>query len=347
MYEDQTENVIRTRMLNNSPSALSKAEGDSVWDSQSPVAIELAQGYIAIDKFIELAFNPSGTYLDLRVADRGLSRKAATKATGVVTVSGAENSVIPAGTDFATPLGIYFLTNTAATISAAGTVDIAITAEEAGAFGNVAAHAISVIPRGLTGVLSVDNTSATTGGTDIESDADLLARYKYAIQNPATSGNAAQYRQWAMEIDGVGDARVVPLWNGAGTVKVLLLDEANIPASATIIDAVATHIEAERPIGATVTVVAATGLSIDVTATLTLASGYTLAGVKTAIDAAIVAYLAGIAFKQSYVSYSSIAGIILDTPGVLEFTGLTVNTGTANISVGNTQVAIIGTTTFS
>lgn len=59
---------------------------------------------------------------------------------------------------------------------------------------------------------------------DQETDDELRARYYIKIQTPATSGNAYHYRLWSKEVSGVGDAKVYPLWNGNGTVKVLIID---------------------------------------------------------------------------------------------------------------------------
>ena len=71
---------------------------------------------------------------------------------------------------------------------------------------------------GLTGYQS----EAAAGGTDAESDAALLARIRERVQRPPTSGNGYQYRQWAMEIPGVGNAKVVELPSGPGTVGITL-----------------------------------------------------------------------------------------------------------------------------
>ena len=39
------------------------------------------------------------------------------------------------------------------------------------------------------------------------------------VSLPATSGSKYHYIQWAKEINGVGNAKCLPLWNGNGTVK--------------------------------------------------------------------------------------------------------------------------------
>ncbi len=60
------------------------------------------------------------------------------------------------------------------------------------------------------------------------------------------------------------------LWNGNGTVKVILAGEDKLPVGEPICTAVAAHIEEERPIGANVTVVSVAALTMTVAANVTL-----------------------------------------------------------------------------
>lgn len=349
MYESQTEQEIKQRMLDAVPSDLEKREGSFIYDAISPAAIELALAYIELDRVLQLGFAQTtyGQYLDYRAAEHGLTRKPATKATGQVTITGSEGTVVPSGSVFATGSGVRFVTTAEVTIDATGQVVADIEAEEAGASGNVPANTITVIPVAIAGVTGVNNPEPTSGGADEESDADLLARLLEKVRTPATSGNASHYKQWALEVAGVGDAKVFPIWNGPGTVKVVVIDSNKQPASAEIVQNVADYIEEVRPIGATVTVESATGLSIDITATIVLDTGAVLADVQAAFESALTDYLADIAFIQNYVSYAQVGSLLLDTPGVLDYSNLTLNGGTGNVTVGDTQVAVLGTVTLS
>ena len=53
---------------------------------------------------------------------------------------------------------------------------------------------------------------------------ELRKRFTEYVSHPITSGNKWQYISWAKSVDGVGDAKCLPLWNGAGTVKVIIVD---------------------------------------------------------------------------------------------------------------------------
>ena len=61
-------------------------------------------------------------------------------------------------------------------------------------------------------------------GQDEESTESLRAKYFYSVNNIPFGGNTADYKKIVNEYDGVGACKVVPVWNGAGTVKIILLD---------------------------------------------------------------------------------------------------------------------------
>lgn len=344
MYEDQTESVIRNRMLENVPSDLDKREGSFVQDGLSPAAIEFALAYIKLSEVLQLGFAQTayGQYLDYRAAERGLTRKTATKAVGFVTVTGSNGTTIPVGSLFATAAGVQFQALTSGVISE-GQTEINVEAVEPGASGNAEAGYINQIPVSIAGVTAVTNAYATSGGVDDESDEDLLNRLLERVRTPATSGNKAHYIQWAKDVAGVGDAKCFPIWNGPGSVKVVVIDSNKQPANNGIVLEVAGYIEEQKPIGATITVESATGLNINVSATIVLVSGYVLSDVQSAFEQAIIDHLKEIAFKYSYVSYAKIGALLFDTPGVADYSNLLVNAGAINVPIGDNQVAIKGT----
>jgi uncharacterized phage protein gp47/JayE len=353
LFEAQTYEEILQRLKNKVPSGMDTSEGSFIHDTLSPAALEIAQLYTNLDMILTLAFaqTTSGQYLDYRADERGLTRKNALKATGMVKVSGNPGVAIGKGTIFLTDGGIEFESTEVAVIQENGLADISIQAVDDGITGNVPAGAVKTLQVALQGVTEITNESAITGGTDRESDEDLLSRLLRKVRNPATSGNAAHYLQWAAEVSGVGDAKVFPLWDGAGTVKVIIIDSEKTPAEPEIVTATAAYIESMRPVGAEVTVESSAGVDINVAATVTLAENYTLEQVTDSFRALLTEHLKDIAFKQDYVSFARIGSTLLETPGILDHTGLTVNGGTANIAISTTfnncQVAIAGTVTLS
>jgi len=353
-FSAYTESSILATMIAAISTSISTTEGSATRNTLSPVAVEMAEGYVNLDNVIALFYPQTtyGIYLDNWTALRGMTRKPGTVATGIVTFTGTATTAIPTGTQVQTSGGLVFATTEEVTIASTA-IDATIQSEAVGTSYNVPTGSIASLPSAVSGVSSVTNASATTGGTDIETDAALLARFLESARNPSTSGNLSDYYNWALSVPGVGDAKILPLWNGSGTVKVVLIDTDKIPVTNTIVTAVHAYIESVRPIGATVTYEAAAGLSIAISATLTLASGYTLVGIQSAVEAAITAYLKGIAFTnnlsttQDYVSYAKIGDAILGVTGVMDYSGLTVNTGTANITVPVEDVAILGVVSLS
>jgi len=359
---DQTFDYILQRMFDYLPADLDKSEGGFIFDALAPVAAELAQAAIWAQEVLRRGFAETtfGEYLDMRATEHGLTRKPAAKATGQVGFTGTPETVISAGTQVSTvgseaAPAIFFATTEEVTIGEDGTATANIEAIEAGSSGNVAAGTITVLAQPVTGVTSVTNTAATTGGTDEETDESLLERFLQKVRQPGTSGNKADYINWALEVTGVGGAQVIPLWNGPGTVKVVLLGTDKKPASAEVVQAVQDYIaptsgtgEGKAPIGADVTVVAATAVNIDVSATVVLTGTKTLQEVQTAFETALDDYLADIAFSSDpTVRYVRVGSILLDTEGVQDYSNLLVNGGTANVTINLDEVAVRGTVTLS
>jgi len=362
LQDEQNDTTILQRMKDALPADLDASEGSFLHDALAPAAIELAQAAAWAQEVLRRGFARTtfGAYLDLRAEEHGVTRLPATRARGTVTFTGTPNTVIPAGTRVSTAstptaAAQVFTTDAEATIGGGGTVDVTVTAEVAGSAGNVAAGRITFVTTPVAGVSSVTNAAPTTGGTDKETDAALLARYLQRVRNPSSSGNKADYINWAMEVSEVGGVSVVPLWNGPGTVKVAIIKTDKTPADAALVAAVQAYIdpdpgmgEGKAPIGAAVTVVAATAVQINVTATLTIAPGYDAASVKVAVEANIDAYIKSLVFAQDNdVLYSRVGNAIIDTVGVQDYSGLLVNGGTANVVIGDTEVAVKGVITLN
>jgi len=236
-YEAKTPDVIHAAMLENIDPAIDQREGSVTHDLTKPTAIELANAYIELDAVLALGFadTTEGIYLDMRASEHGVTRKVALKAQGSVTLTGPNGTIVPQGTRLQTASNIFFVTLTDVTLTS-GSATVEAEAELAGLSGNVASGTITALaPGDLYGIVTVTNTLSFDGGADIEDDASLLKRLKDRVQKPATSGNAAHYQQWALEVAGVGDAKVYPVWNGGGTVKVVLLDtEKTAPAAQNV-----------------------------------------------------------------------------------------------------------------
>ena len=194
------------------------------------------------------------------------------------------------------------------------------------------------------------------GGTDTESDAALLARIRERREKPANGANGWQYRQWALRVAGVGDAKVVELAQGPGTVGVTIVDSNMAPASPEIVEACQALLDAQRPVGATVTAAAPGEVELDVSATVVITGSTTAETVEEAFSARLKEYLAGV-IKAKYdtiyyspeedtaytVIYNRILALLLTIDGVENAASLTVNGGTKDVTIQANQVPVAGT----
>ena len=353
MYEDKTEENIKKEMLDNISNKIDKGEKSLTYDAISPVAIELANMYIELDYVVNKldTENLSGEELERFIYQRTgtVARKPATKATTTIIINGQEGAKISKG-DLVGSDTVNFVSIEDKTVDATGQITVTVECEEPGTIGNVPAGAIKYFPVSIAGLTSVTNPEPVINGYDAESDGSLLERYYERIRTPATSGNQHHYLNWAKGVVGVGDAKVFPLWDGPNTVKVVIIDSNKQPANKDLINKVQEHIdpgitglgEGEAPLGAFCTVVSATGKAINITFTVIKDANYTVEQIKTNVENNIKEYLKSIAFRGNAVSYAKIGAIILDSNGVLDYEGFTINSGTSNIAIGNEEVAILG-----
>lgn len=336
--------VIQARLLSNIDSTYDKTEGSFFYDAEKPVAIELENVYLEQSKILPKAFAETAidTDLDRIVEEQGLKRKVATNATTPVTIIGSIGSLINIGDKVSSDTVNFSFTENKV-IDATGEATVNVQCELSGTIGNVPANTIKYFPVTLPGLISVTNPAAVTNGYNKESNTDLRKRYYTKVQTPSTSGNKYHYINWAKEVVGVGDAKVFPLWNGNGTVKVIIIDSNRHGANIQLVTDVADHIEENRPIGANVTVVSATEKAINISATVVLSNGMSLNTVSENFQTIISDYLASIAFSQTYVSYAKIGGLLLATNGIMDYSILTINGATVNVTIADTEVAILGT----
>lgn len=347
LFDDISSSSLKETIIQNYAGDLDTRDGSFFDFCVSPLTYALYSTYKDMEEFLSVMFPDaeSGEWLDLECAKYGITRKTGTKAGCTVTLTGTDGAIIPAGTVFMTEDGLSYTLDADAVLTG-GTGSGTLTAADVGADYNVAAGEISRMYVNAAGLTAWANARAV-GGTDTEDSESLYQRLASRRMNPSSSGCAADYKQWALSIDGIGAAHVEPLWNGNGTVKVFLAsDDLRAVDSAKVSEAAA-YIETVRPIGAAVTVASCTEVAISVTAQLVMDGSVALADIKTAFSAALTEYLTGIGIDSGSVVTSHVGYILSGLDGVTDYSGLTVNGGTANIALAAGQVAVEGTTTLS
>lgn len=347
MYEDQTFPLIIERMLARVPDDMDKREGSIIYDAIAPAAAELAQMYIELGISLNLssASTSTGEYLDRAIAWKDIIRKEATYAQlrGLFYAAGDVLMDVPIGSRFS----INDMNYSVLERISVGSYRLA--AETIGLAGNQYVGAltpIDTVPNLVRALIS----EVLVPGTDRETDDSLRARFFDAVRRPATSGNKYHYVTWAQEVEGVGLARVFPLWNGPKTVKVVITDAMRQPATPTLvqqvqdyIDPVAGNGEGQAPIGAFVTIASAAGKTVNISATVTLAAGYSLQDAVNNFKDNLEAWRKGAAFNAQYISLPVIGAQLLSTEGVLDYNNLLLNGSAANVALTDDQVPVIGT----
>lgn len=207
-------------------------------------------------------------YLERWASVWGVPRLAAVKATGNITITGTNGTLVPLGTTLQRSDGAEFTTNADATI-VAGTATAVVTAVVAGAAGNTAVNSQLTFSSPIAGING--NATVAAGGlsqgADAESDDSLRARLIDRIQQPPHGGATFDYVKWAKEVGGVTRAWVYPAELGLGTVTVRFVrdDDASLIPDAGEVAAVQAYIDALRPVTAQLTVVAPVAVALNFT----------------------------------------------------------------------------------
>ena len=360
MFEDRTQEQIKAEILAqiNSETGLSSMAGSFADAVVGAAARQISELYQALPAVVSMLFvdETCGGYLDLVGQDYfNLTRRAGTKARCAVSFTGSPGLVVPAETAFLTAGGLVFRLTADVRLDAVGVGAGTLEADNVGAAYNIGPGTLTGMWINLPGLESYVNQQAT-GGTDEETDRQLYARIDEARKRPATSGNGWDYRGWAMAVEGVGAAKVVELAQGPGTVGVTVVDSAYCPVSAQIIAAVADRIAASRPVGAAPSVSPPVSLTVNVAAAVTINSAVTtIDEVLEQYQAGLEDYLHGLVdakYGKIYygpeedgpytLTYNRVLAILLTIQGVEDFSALTVNGGTADLTIQAHQVPVLG-----
>ncbi len=331
MYEEMTYENILQQMLSRVTSDVDKREGSVIYDALAPAAYFLADQYFQLEHFLDLVLPDTavGEYLDRVVSGYGVTRKAVSAAIRKITTSGA----ISIGTRWSINNVVYKV------ISQLEENTYEAECEEAGSIGNLYSGALE--PLSLISGVTAELTDIIQEGTDEETDTALRERLYGKVQQPATSGNVYHYRQWALEVPGVGDAKVFPLDSGPGTVTVLIVD-ADHKINTSMEQTVSEYMETVRPIGASVTISSPEKCAVAVNANLLLDGTKTLSDVITVFKTNLSEYLDSLIFKDYRVSYAKVGSILLSTEGVQDYDNLRLNDTTGNVTVGAKEIPVLG-----
>lgn len=146
-------------------------------------------------------------------------RKSATFASGTISITGTQGTLLPAGSILGTSDGVQYQTAADVRLSATAT-PVAVAALTAGAIGNRDNGSAMSLQVAIAGVSADAKVVLIDGGADTESDDDLRTRILLRIRNPPMGGCGTDYEQWTLSLPGVTRVWVAPQEMGIGTVTV-------------------------------------------------------------------------------------------------------------------------------
>lgn len=256
-YDDLMKNY-----LSNLNGTFDTGEGTLAYIIGSCMAMELAQMYIDMQNVEDNAYadTASGDSLEKIAAFLGMERLGKTAA--VVRMEG--DTIFEVGDVF---------TNGETEYTIISKEDGYYLAEcnEKGTVGN--GYIGEVLPKDTVDFEKMAIVSVVACGEDEEDDESLRKRYKERVNCPVCTGNMAYYKDVVSSVSGVGAFKVVPVSDGVGTVKVIITDTDNEPASEDLIKYVKNVLDPEEtsgqgyglvPVGHSVTVETVEKVDIDI-----------------------------------------------------------------------------------
>ena len=277
------------------PNADTSEDSDAYARASSLAAC--AEGIYAHQKWLIKQFFPDTAdteFLEKHAGLRSLRRRNATYAAGKgATISGNPDAVIAVGLQIKTEDGRFYETTESAVISSGGTAVVAVRSLATGAVQNIKTATKGSFMAAPVGVSTDVVLNDVVGATKAESDSSLLERLLNKIRRPAAGGNKYDYKDWALEVDGVEQAYVYPLRRGLGTVDIAITADNGVPSDDTVRRA-QEYIDQERPVTAKESKVVkpdVTKVNFNIQVKI---SGVALNDIKTAINNALRDYFNGL-----------------------------------------------------
>lgn len=350
-YTKESDMNILEKMKNDISSDVDKSEGSFAHDVLSPTSQQIFQNRMKLDEILNLVFVQTSydEWLELLGESRGIPKNKGTKASGKVTFIGADTAYIKKDSLVQTKTGLQYITIEDGVI-VNGKASIPILAIAIGNNYNVPSNTIVEIPVTIPGVTGVINEEEIQGGSNTETNDEYRERILQRVQNPPSSGNVTDYERWAKEVEGVKGVKVIPLWNGPGTVKIIIYGDNGTAVDNKIIQNAKTHIdptdgkgEGKAPIGATVSIVTVTNKVLNIT--ITGLETESLESTKAIIENNIKKYLQGIK-PGTVVKLKECEAIITNTEGVTDFKGIKLNGKVENVITSDEEKIILGEITY-
>ena len=337
--------VARTPFTNLHPSAairgLLEVIAKVVADLHGLVKTVVAQSFVQ---------TASGSWLDLKVREVGITRKPAVKTRVYLTFSrnapAEQNIIIPVGTicksrKDSSGNDYRFLTLSEAVLEEGQTeVVVEAEAEQPGAAWNVGQGTITRMVTRVTGIDAVANDARylIREGSDPESDEQLRQRAIGTWETLGLGGTREAYRTWALSVPGVIAASVLDDFPfGPGTVGVVILGENGAPTP-ELINEVHQYVKVRKPLTADVRVLAPEIVTIDLALEVTSYTTAALDQVDAAVREAVGEYTRGLQLGEGLI-LARMIDRVMDVEGVYN---LRIVSPVNDIPIGVDRFLVVG-----
>jgi hypothetical protein len=321
-----------------------------------------ACGRMAAVAAYQASLMPAANLRTLGQTVYGLPRSEGEQALAVTTWTAVDTAgyTVPAGATLLID-GVPFTVDAAVTIPAGSSStaagEVHVRALDVGTAGNglgVSAQSVD----SLAWLSSIAVVGTTAGGADAEDDETYQNRLATLLQLQAPRAiTARDFEVFSLNTtDGprAGVARAVALDNydpanpgvtSEGFVAVALADSAGLPVATAVKSDIAADLDAKRLLNLVVNLIDATYSNVTIGYVVTAYDGFDKVALQTAIDAAITSYFSPATWGQPpfgdvaqwinapTIHYLTVARVIGDVDGVEHINSLTVNGGTADVTM--------------
>ena len=324
---------------------LEPREGCDLSARMYALAAQVCALYVQADWVLRQAFpqTAEGDYLDAHAQLRGLARKRATAAQGMVRFTAGEKAdaprEIPKGTVCMTAGLVRFETERAGVLEAGAlTADVPVRALEAGEAGNVSAGAISSMAVAPMGIASCTNPQPCGGGSDGEGDEVLRERVLGTFKRLPNGANAAFYEQGALSFDQVAAAAVVARPRGVGSVDIVPATMSGLPDK-ELLDQLQAYFEERREIAVDLKVRAPRTAVVNITVQVEAREGWDRAEVLSRVERAVREWFTGRLLGQDILR-AKLGSLIYDCDGVENYA---ISAPAADLRVDSDVLPMLGT----
>lgn len=219
------------KMLDAVPEDIDKREGSIIYDALAPAAMVSAIQSLDLANIVKETYikTAEGEFLDYRAVEHNTSRYPATNTEVKAVITDDDNNRLKVNIgDKFSSVGDVPIFYTVTKINQDLTVEMQ--ADEVGTRPNpYIGQVLPVTPNDLVNRAEIIEIIAPA--RDVETDDHLRERLLNSKSYIAYGGNIADYLDMASNISEIGATQVYPVWDGPGTVKLVILDNDLKPAT--------------------------------------------------------------------------------------------------------------------